>query len=664
MISRHRRLGLYARLVTGGVLLAIAGVLAGVDVRPGTATATTPPALARLPAQEPEPPGEEPGEPSAVEPAGPTEAERAAQRAAEQAAARAARRAALWADAAHKARRAWETHDKPHRMAVVRADRIEVVTEGRLSRQVTRAGPVTIAELDRALPGSWVEVIHGTALLGASVVITPGATFEVGAGIHTLKLLGGPSPQDAASIHTGGGSVALRNVSVTSADPVTLQPLPPTAPGRPNIVVSPRGRLDAIDASISDLGSRPVGIDDGSSGLVFSPGSSGSLVRTGLYRNTTGLELDRSEAVYLELVTISESSGDGLVLAGDRGTTMSGIRAVDNGQNGVIVRGERSDRPVTGIVTTGNNGFGVVVVGQVGTTISDVATATDQAGGLRISHSSDLHITNFSAVDQPTGVYTHVSSARIVLDRLRIEGGRRGIVAEKSTQGLEVRSSRIYGPRVTGVSIGGTNIALEDVQVSDARTGVRVERGASGVRIAGLVVNGVQDGILTTAGTTGLVIADINAIDVMSDAIRTATPNAEIIGGLITGGTTGIDVAASTTISGVTIDGAEEGIHSRSPEPVRVDNVAIDAVQVGVNAVAGSPLLLTTSSVHALQALRGDVHQRGENDLSLPPLNLLSAIGAPLILLAVVLEQTHSVRQRGIRHRTYEAPPAVLVGVG
>jgi hypothetical protein len=200
------------------------------------------------------------------------------------------------------------------------------------------------------------------------------------------------------------------------------------------------------------------------------------------------------------------------------------------------------------------------------------------------------------------------------------------------------------------------------VQVSDSRAAVRVERGAVGVRLAGLVLDGGRDGVVATPGTTGVVIADLVARNVAADAVRTASADTEIIGGRITGGATGIDVAAATTISGVTIDGAAEGVHSRSPDLVRADEVRIDALDLGVNAAPGSPFHLTGSSVHALEALRGPIQQHGTNDLSLPPLNLLSAIGVPLILLAIVLEQVHATRQRraGIRRRRL---PPVPVGV-
>ncbi|OLS96296.1 hypothetical protein BJF90_11025 [Pseudonocardia sp. CNS-004] len=182
------------------------------------------------------------------------------------------------------------------------------------------------------------------------------------------------------------------------------------------------------------------------------------------------------------------------------------------------------------------------------------------------------------------------------------------------------------------------------------------------MRLEDLAVEGGRDGIVATAGTTGVVIADLVARDVESDAIRSASTDGEIIGGHITGGTTAIDVSAATTISGVTIDGAAEGIHSRSPDPVRADEIRIDALDLGVNAAPGSPFQLTGSSVHALEAVRGQIEQHGTNDLSLPPLNLLGAIGLPLILLAVVLEQVHVTRQRRAGVRSRRMPP-VPVGV-
>jgi len=52
------------------------------------------------------------------------------------------------------------------------------------------------------------------------------------------------------------------------------------------------------------------------------------------------------------------------------------------------------------------------------------------------------------------------------------------------------------------------------------------------------------------------------------------------------------------------------------------------------------------------------------NDLSLPPLNLLGAIGLPLIVLAVMLEVAHLLRSRRIGPTRRVLPPPVPVGAG
>jgi hypothetical protein len=173
-----------------------------------------------------------------------------------------------------------------------------------------------------------------------------------------------------------------------------------------------------------------------------------------------------------------------------------------------------------------------------------------------------------------------------------------------------------------------------------------VERAAHDVRLTDVTVIGGHDGLVAAPATTGLVVAGLTVEDVESDGVRTSSLNARISGSRITGGTTGIDVAAGATITNTTIIGAEEGIHSRSPDPVRATGITVDTVELGVNSAPGSPFLLADSSVHALESVRGQVDQLGTNDLSQPPLNLLGAIGVPLIVLAIVLEELHSARQR------------------
>lgn len=620
---------------------------------PGTAAAAPPPPSA-APSAAPSP---STGARAAA-------AQGAAQRAAAKQAAAAQRAAVRTADAAQKAQNTWATHGRPSALVILRPTGIDLVTEGRLTRRIPRsAGTTTLATLDRFLPAGWLSITGGTARLSAAVVLTPGVTLDVGAPVTTLWLAGGATASDAASIYTGSGALTLRGVTVASADRTSGQAMQ-AGPGRPFLLVSPAGRLTATDATISDLGTGTADTQGRSDvevhpGVDFRNGSTGSLVRTSLLRNDTGLTLDGSQGVRLEDVTVSGSTGDGLVLRGDRGTTMSGIRAERNGAYGVRITGPSTDRTVTGIATSANGAFGISVDKQTGLRIAGVTTTGNAGGGLDIEQSSNVTVADVTTTDEPTGVFTHVNATDVVLDRFHSTGGRRGVLIEKTTKRLTLQDSTISGATVAGVAAGGTDISLLDLAVADSNAALRVERGADGVTATRLTVSGGQDGVVAGPGTARVVLQDLKADGVADDGVRSSSPDAQILGGRIAGGTTGIDVDAPTTISGTSIGLVDQGIRTYSPGLVHADDIEVDAVSVGINTAAGSPFLLTGSRVHALEAVRGTVVQEGRNDLSLPPLNALGAIGIPLILLALGLQAVAALRGRRFGGDARRTPPVL-----
>ena len=319
-----------------------------------------------------------------------------------------------------------------------------------------------------------------TARLNAAVVLTPATLLDV-EGVKTLQLAGGADPADAAVLYTGSGRIQLRGVTVTSVDPASGQPVAPDAAGRPYIVVAGLGRLDATDATISDLGTKPVGDNHGKPAVSFGRGSTGSLTGTSLLRNSTGLVLAGSQGVRLQDVTAGDSTENGIVLRGDRATVLSGIKAEHNGNDGVLVSGPVSSRPITGISTTGNHSYGVSVSGQNGVDVSNLTLSGDQAGGLELSRDTDTKVHNITTADEPNGVFLHVNSTNVVLDAITITGGRTGILAEKTTKGLHVTGSTIDTAHVAGMEIGGHDTVLDGLTVKDSRTAIRVERGADGV---------------------------------------------------------------------------------------------------------------------------------------------------------------------------------------
>ena len=73
--------------------------------------------------------------------------------------------------------------------------------------------------------------------------------------------------------------MTVKGVTVTSVGD-DGQPLAANAPGRPYIVVAARGRFDATDSTLSDMGVQPIGADKGEPGISYNTDSTGALVRT------------------------------------------------------------------------------------------------------------------------------------------------------------------------------------------------------------------------------------------------------------------------------------------------------------------------------------------------------------------------------------------------
>ena len=626
---------------------------------------TPPPSDAGAQPAQPTPPPSDIAEPdpgllSAAERA--AAAQRASAEAAERqakAAAAAAKRAAQLAAAGQRVRATWEARGRPARLVVVRDGTLDVVTQGRLTQRTPRrVGPLTLSTLSRDLPSSWLSIDGGTATLSAAVVLTPRVVLDIGGDVSTIRLAGGATLPQAASIYTGGGRLVLHGVTISSVDPDTGQPVQ-AAPGRPFLVATTGGSLDASDVTVTDLGTADTGPEPRPA-VQFNAGSTGSVVRSTFTRNTVGLQLDGSHDVRIEDVTITESLGHGLATSHDTGTVLRGIRAERNAGDGVRLMASTPAQAITGISTAGNGRFGIAAIRPRTTRIEDVHVNGDTAGGLELSQAAGVTVSGFTSTDEPVGVYAHVASTDIVLDRLTVTGGRRGVAVEKSTRNLLLQSSTFAAVKLTGVAVGGSAVELRDVAVTDSQTGVRVERGADSVVGTGLRLHGGHDGVVATGGTRGVVLNDLSAVGVENDAVRSFSPDTRIVGGSIVGANCGVTAGAAATISRVSMSLVNDGIRARSPGLVRAEGVDIDAVAVGIDVAADSPVVVADSRVRALEAVRGEFTEQGRNVLSLPPLNLLGAIGVPLIVLALVLELVHVARQRRtVGRRRRWTPPAV-----
>ena len=275
-------------------------------------------------------------------------------------------------------------------MVVVRDDTLDLVTQGRLTRRTPRRiGPLTLTTMSRYLPRSWLTIDGGTAVLSAAVVLTPRVVLDIGGDVGTVRLTGGATLPEAAAIYTGSGRILLHGVTVTSAASPTPPPGSPSpaTPGRPFIVVSTGGRLDATDVTVTDLGTagdapepRPA--------ISFhtAPAAPWSAPPSRATRRPSSCS--GPQDVRLEDVTVTDSTADGLALSGDRGTTVNRMRAERNGGNGIRFDGTTTDHPITGITTSGNGRFGVAAVRLQNARLEDLHTAGDASGGLELSRSA------------------------------------------------------------------------------------------------------------------------------------------------------------------------------------------------------------------------------------------------------------------------------------
>ena len=78
------------------------------------------------------------------------------------------------------------------------------------------------------------------------------------------------------------------------------------------------------------------------------------------------------------------------------------------------------------------------MIGQIKPQVSNINATGDGAGGLRINRCTDAVVKDVTTADQPIGLFLHVNSTNVRLENLNLTGGRRGVVVEKTTKGLQI----------------------------------------------------------------------------------------------------------------------------------------------------------------------------------------------------------------------------------
>lgn len=585
----------------------------------------------------------------------------AATRSAHQAA-NSARRAAQAAAAEKAAEAEWRQTGEPGRLIVVRPHVIDVVRSGHLTSRIKRAaGPVSLRSLAPYVPSGWLTISGDTAVLSTTLALT--ANSALVSDVAALRLSVDPDPASAASIWVGQGSLSLKNVLVTSWDSGSQQAPPASVARRAFLVVGAGGHLDASGTTLSDLGATAGSPGGGDHvGVVFAPGSSGSLVQTRFLRNLVGLKLSGSTNVLLDRVTVDHSTGDGLVLHNDRGTTLRAVDVTNNGGNGVLVTGGAGDRVLTGINASGNGAFGVALIRPNHLQVTGIATSADRSGGLRLTGCTTCSVTGTTARNEPVAVLVNGTGSQIAIQHVQAHGGELGLVLDHGVTDVDVSDLTVDHARTTGVAVAASRVQLRGLTVSDSIIGVRLSRTAARVTLAGSTVVGGRDGIVASRGATEVTLRSVVVRDVGHDALNTAAADTTITGGRITGGKIGINARASTGIEATSVSGVMEGVHVARGVTVRGNRVDVLATSSGIKVEPRGRFLLNDSRVRAREPLRGAVVLEGHDTVSLPPFPWVGFMGVVLVAVAVLLETLNTIRDRltGRRPPTAISAPTVV----
>jgi Right handed beta helix region len=589
------------------------------------------------------------------------------------------RRAAQRAASAASALANWNRTGRPNQLVIVRGRHIDLVVNGRMTNRVVRAaGPLTLATLSKYLPAGWLSVPgNGSAQLTASVVLTAGTLLDNGPDVHVLNLASGPSSNTAAGLWVGHATLNLHGLTVNAVDPPAGTPAATAQRGF--LVAGSGGTLNVADATLTNLGApppakpvvapapapgtravpgartppapvpAPVVLPAGTrneSGIVFSPGSTGSVVRSTLKGNGVGLKLAGSRNVHLDTVTMTQSKADGLVLRGDQGTTLKAVHSQHNAGNGVLVNGPSSPRPISGFDTQGNQRFGLAVIRQNQPQISNVTGVGDEAGGVRLTATTGAAVTNVSSTDSPVGLVANGGSNHLKLTGVHTRGGLRGIVATGGVSALEIASAQVADAGRAGIAVAATDANLHQITVSGSTTGLQISGRAARTTVTDAHISGGHTGIRVGRGASVVALNQVSTDGVSGTGISTAAPGTKISNARVTGGTTGINARAAADITTASVTGVNEAIHSGPAVQVTGKQVDLLAAATGVKVDPNGVFLMTDSRVRAHLALRGQVDLFGTNTISPPPFNWVGAFGVLFIALAFLLELAHFIRQR------------------
>ncbi len=266
------------------------------------------------------------------------------------------------ADAAQRGRGAWDSHGRPNKMIIVRPTSVDSLTNGQLTRRAPRRGRRADAwpAWTAPCPVGWITSADGTVQLAAAVVLSPGVTLELGGGGVTTVAAGRRTDRRRRRVDLHRRRPAERARRHGDLDRPGLR-----AAGRrrPRTALRARDRGRPAGRHRRHLQrprhparpTRRTGPASRSAPAAPAPWCAPRCCATAPVCGST----DRPGCGWRAL-TVAESAADGLMLQGDQGTTLIGVRAERNERQrgaGQRARARRGRSPASAPPATASSGW-------------------------------------------------------------------------------------------------------------------------------------------------------------------------------------------------------------------------------------------------------------------------------------------------------------------
>ncbi|MEL6093923.1 beta strand repeat-containing protein [Bartonella schoenbuchensis] len=376
---------------------------------------------------------------------------------------------------------------------------------------------------------------------------------------------------------------------------------------------------------------------------------------TGKGSETTGVEMGGSADVTLTSVTMKDVKA-GITMEGQDGVlTLNGTTKIQvvSGGTGLEVKGSGTVTMMSGEITAGGSGKGVVISGratanvtltnvkmeQVGTGITmegegmltlnggTKITGSGRSGvGINVTGGSgNVMLTGVTISEFTTGVEMG-SSGTLTLD------GSSTITVGHSGTGLKVTNGTVTmtggaikggGTGTTGVQMSGGEVMLEKVNISEFTTGITMTGGESltvdGGSIRGNGSRGV--GIDVTGGSGNVRVDGVNISGFTTGINMTGTGGTLKLEGTtitVAAGGKGVEVGTSvksTTLTNVTIEGSgERGVEVKGGAVV-MDRVGITLQGSGTGVEMGAGVTSAELTDVQITGVERGVYAGGSGEL-------------------------------------------------